>query len=213
MATSMTNALLGLSRTNKRMIALSVDALLCIASTWAAFYLRMEEWILLTGNHWLAVAASVAIAIPLFIRFGLYRAIFRHTGLSAMISVVRACLVYGVIYSIIFTFVSIEGVPRTVGLIQPVLLFLMIAATRVAIHYLLGRNYRKILGVEDGASRVLIYGTGEAGRQLASVMLKSREMTVVGFLDDDPSVQGATLEGLMIHDPRQISAVVQNYEI
>ena len=209
----MTNALLGLSRRNKRLIALSVDALLCVAATWAAFYLRMEEWILLTGNHWFAVLASVVIAVPLFIRFGLYRAIFRHTGFPAMIAVVRACLVYGVLYSLIFTFISIEGVPRTVGLIQPVLLFLMIAATRVAIHYLLGRNYRKILGVEDGAPRVLIYGAGEAGRQLATVMLKSREMTVVGFLDDDPSLQGAALEGLMIYDPRQIGSVVQNYEI
>src|ERR1043165_9605885 len=105
MATSMTNALLGLSRRNKRLIAVSVDALLCIAATWAAFYLRMEQWIMLTGNHWLAVVASLAIAIPLFIRFGLYRAIFRHTGFPAMIAVVRACLVYGVLYSVIFTFI------------------------------------------------------------------------------------------------------------
>jgi FlaA1/EpsC-like NDP-sugar epimerase len=209
----MTNALLGLSRSKKRLIALSVDALLCVAATWAAFYLRMEEWILLTGNHWLAVLASVAIAIPLFIRFGLYRAIFRHTGWPAMIAVVRACLVYGAVYSLIFTFIRIDGVPRTVGLIQPALLFLLVAASRVSIHYLLGRNYRKILGDEDGAPQVLIYGAGEAGRQLASAMLKSRETKVVGFLDDDPSLQGATFEGLMIYDPRKIGAIAKDYDI
>lgn len=209
----MTNALLGLSRTNKRLIAVSVDALLCVMTTWAAFYLRMEQWILLTGNHWIAVLAAVAIAIPLFVRFGLYRAIFRHTGFPAMVAVVRACLVYGVLYSLIFTFISVDGVPRTVGLIQPVLLFLMVAATRFSIHYLLGGNYRRILGVEDGAPQVLIYGAGQAGRQLASAMMKSREMKVVGFLDDDPSLQGAALEGLMIHDPRKISAVVRDYDI
>jgi FlaA1/EpsC-like NDP-sugar epimerase len=206
----MTNALLGLSRTEKRLLAMAVDLLLCIASTWAAFYLRMEEWFLLTGNHWIAVAASVVVAVPLFIRFGLYRAIFRHTGWPAMIAVLRACLIYGAIYSLVFTFVSVPGVPRTVGLIQPVLLFLMVAASRVSVHYLLGGNYRRIIGEENGVSQVCIYGAGEAGRQLAGVLRRSREMRLVGFLDDDPQMHGASVEGVMIYEPQRIVQLVRD---
>jgi len=209
----MTNALLGLSRTKKRLLAVSVDILLCVASTWAAFYLRMEEWILLTGNHWLAVIASVLIALPLFVRFGLYRAIFRHTGWPAMVAIARACLLYGAIYSLIFTFVSVPGVPRTVGLIQPALLFLLVAASRVSLHYLLGGHYRRLIGEEDGAPSVLVYGAGEAGRQLASALKKCRQMKVAAFLDDDPSLQGAAVDGLMIYDPHRISRLVGHYDI
>ena len=109
--------LLGLSRREKRTFALGLDLFICVWTVWAAFYLRLEEWVWLVGNHWLAVLAAPAIAIPIFIRGGLYRAIFRYTGSPAMIAIARACLIYGAIYAMIFTFVSVPGVPRTVGLI------------------------------------------------------------------------------------------------
>ncbi len=208
----MTNRLLSLPRTQKRLLAIAVDVILCVASTWAAFYLRMEEWFVLVGSHWLAALASVLIAIPLFVRFGLYRAIFRHTGWPALIAVVRACFLYGALYSLLFTFISVPGVPRTVGLIQPVLLFLMIGASRISVQYLLGNNYRKIIG-ENGAPKVLIYGAGEAGRQLAAVLRRSREMETAGFLDDDPSLQGAVVEGLMVYNPAEINGLVEEYGI
>jgi len=128
-----------------------------------------------------------------------------------MVAVVRACLIYGVLYSLIFTFGSFPGVPRTVGLIQPVLLFLMVAASRAIAHHLLGGNYRQI--VEGGASRMLIYGAGASGRQLATTLEQSSEVHVVGFLDDDRSLQGATWHGLPIYDPTAISDIVEAHAV
>jgi FlaA1/EpsC-like NDP-sugar epimerase len=194
------------------MFALGLDLFICVWTVWAAFYLRLEEWVWLVGNHWLAVLAAPAIAIPIFIRGGLYRAIFRYTGSPAMIAIARACLIYGAIYAMIFTFVSVPGVPRTVGLIQPALLFLAVAATRAIAHYLLGGNYRQILA-EDRTANVLIYGAGASGRQVAAALAPSRSMKVVGFVDDDRSLQGASVNGLMIHDPNQIIDLVERYSV
>jgi FlaA1/EpsC-like NDP-sugar epimerase len=204
--------LLSLSRYEKRLLALSVDTLLAIWTVWAAIYLRLGEWVWPTGTQWLAVAAAPILAIPIFTRSGLYRAIFRYTGWPAMLAVVRACLIYGAIYALIFTFISVQSIPRTVGIIQPVLLFLSVSASRAMAHYLLGGNYRQTLA--DGGSRnVLIYGAGMAGRQLAAAAAQSRTMKIVGFLDDDKSLQGGSLNGIMIYDPNQIVALVERHAV
>ena len=208
---SLGERLLGMSRRDKRAIALVADVVLCVWTVWAALYLRLEQWIQLVDNHWLAVIAAPAIAVPIFIKGGLYRAIFRYTGWPAMIAVVRACLVYGFVYSLIFTFVGVPGVPRTVGLIQPVLLFLGIATSRALAHYLLGGNYRRIVASEGG-SNVLIYGAGPTGRQLAAAVAQSSSMRVAAFIDDDVSLQGASVNGKMIHRPQDIIPLIERYD-
>jgi FlaA1/EpsC-like NDP-sugar epimerase len=204
--------LLSMSRRDKRLLVFLVDLILCVWTVWAALYLRLEVWVRPVDSHWLAVVAAPLIAIPIFTKGGLYRAIFRYTGWPAMIAVVRACLVYGGIYSLIFTFVGVVGVPRTVGLIQPVLLFLAIATSRAIAHYLLGGNYRRILG-REGGSNVLIYGAGASGRQLSAAVAHNSSMRVVAFIDDDTSLHGASLDGKMIHPPEEILALVERYAI
>jgi FlaA1/EpsC-like NDP-sugar epimerase len=203
--------LLGLSRAKKRALAIATDAVICAWTAWAAHYLRLEEWVWLNGNQWLTVVVSVALAIPIFIRGGLYRMIFRHTGWPAMLAVTRACLVYGALYALIFTFISFPGVPRTVGLIQPILLFLAIGASRALAHYFLGGNYRRIL--DDDAQRVLVYGAGVAGRQLAEAVKFRGGMNVIGFLDDDRSLHGALVMGLPVYDPDQVVQIAARHEI
>ena len=73
-------SLLRLPRTVKRVIALSVDASLCVLTVWFALYLRLGEFVTLTGAPMWAVIAALALALPLFIVFGLYRARFRFSG-------------------------------------------------------------------------------------------------------------------------------------
>jgi len=208
-----TNRLLELRRPYKRVMVLAVDAFLCAWTAWAALYLRLGEWIPIEGPLWLLVGASLALALPIFIKSGLYRAIFRHTGWPAMVAVVRACLIYGVAYSMIFTFVGITGIPRTVGLIQPVLLFLMVAASRALAHHLLGGNYRKLVENEAAPVKMLIYGAGASGRQVAIALSQSVDVEVVGFVDDDRSLHGASWHGLIIYDPALLLEVVERYGV
>lgn len=204
--------ILGYSRPVKRVLVLAVDAALCVLSVWLSFYLRLGEWRPLAGPAYFAAVASVGLALPVFINSGLYRAIFRYSGLPAMVAVARAMSLYGAAFAAIFTLWGIEGVPRTVGLIQPMLLMLMVGASRAAARMWLGGLYHQQLR-KAALPQALIYGAGSAGRQLASAMVNSLEIRVVGFMDDDDRLHGHLLNGLPIHNPADLSEILRISDI
>jgi FlaA1/EpsC-like NDP-sugar epimerase len=148
----------------------------------------------------------------IFITSGLYRAIFRYSGLPAMMAVVRAMLLYAVLFSGIYMFWGVEGVPRRVGLIQPMVLLLLVGASRAAARVWLGGLYHQQL-LKASLPQALIYGAGSAGRQLASAMTNSPEIRVVGFLDDDDRLHGHVLNGLPIHNPADLAEALNGTSI
>lgn len=199
--------ILALPRAAKRLIVLLVDIGLCVLSVWLAYYLRLGVFVSLSGHALWAVAASISFAIPIFIVSGLYRAIFRYSGWSSLSAIARAVGIYAVLYVPVFTAIGITEVPRTVGLIQPILLLLMVGVSRVLARGWLGgqtQHQQKL----SSLPKVLIYGAGTAGRQLASAMTNSHEMRVVGFLDDDGALHGHVLNGLPIYNPADLSELV-----
>jgi FlaA1/EpsC-like NDP-sugar epimerase len=203
---------LALPRVVKRAVALAVDASLAVLAVWAAFYLRLGESIGLSGVLVWPVLVSLCFAIPIFVVSGFYRAIFRYSGFPAMVSVARAMGIYGLLYATIFTVVSVPGVPRTVGLIQPLLMLLFVGASRAFVRIWLGGMY---IGQLKRASlpQVLIYGAGNAGRQLAAAMSNSNEMRMVGYLDDDDRLHGHVLNGLPIHNPASLPDLLGEFPI
>ena len=203
---------LALPRSIKGFVVLLVDAGLCLLSVWLALYLRLGFFVSFSGQTVWAGIASVMLAVPIFVASGLYRAIFRYSGLPAMVSVARAMLLYGVVFSAIFTFWTVEGVPRTVGLIQPLLLLLLVGASRAVARIWLGGMYQQQLR-KAFLPQALIYGAGDAGRQLASAMANSHEIRVVGFLDDDERLHGSFLNGLIIYNPADFVEVLSDVPV
>ena len=198
---------LALSRPFKRGMVLALDVVLCVLAVWLAFYLRLGHYVSLSGPAvWLALV-SVAVALPIFVTSGLYRAIFRYSGMPAMLALARAMLLYGLVFAAVFTFWGVDGVPRTVGLIQPVLLLLLVGASRAAARVWLGGLYHQQLR-KASLPQALLYGAGNAGRQLASAMAHSNEIRVVGFLDDDDRLHGHVLNGLPIHNPANLAEIL-----
>ena len=205
-------ASLGLSRPVKRGLAVAVDTLLCVATVLIAYYLRLGMWIIPHGNQWLPVVASVAAAIPLFVRFGLYRAIFRYSGSAALGTLAVAIAIYALVFATIFTLAGIKDVPRTLGLIQPILLFVAVGSSRALARFWLGGGYGFIREM-NARSRVLIYGAGRAGRQLAAGLANSPEMQVVGFVDDDRSLAGSLMNGKPIHHAGRLLELILSEDI
>ena len=199
-------------RSAKIGVVLSVDASLCVLSVWLAYYLRLGELVTLSDAAIIVVAASIFLALPLFVVSGLYRAIFRYSGWPALLSVARAIAIYGIIYASIFTAIGVAGVPRTVGIIQPILLLLFVGASRALARLWLGNHYQSLLKKEN-RPKVFIYGAGESGQQLARAMSGSQEMQVVGFLDDDERLYGHVLNGQPIYNPADLPSLAETLGI
>ncbi|MDF0696431.1 nucleoside-diphosphate sugar epimerase/dehydratase [Rhizobium sp. MC63] len=200
--------LLAMPRAAKRALALLVDSSFCVLTIWLAYCFRLNEWTVLTGVQWLPVFVSLCMALPIFIVMGMYRAIFRYAGLAAFIAVLKAIAIYGVAFMTIFTALSVPGVPRTVGILQPFLLLIAIGLSRLGIRYWLGDTYQRILH-QNTLAKVLIYGAGNAGRQLAGALTNSAELNVVGYLDDDPRLKGGIMGGLPIYDPSDLPVLAE----
>lgn len=202
----------GLPRFGKRIIVLIVDCLLCVVSVQLAFYLRLGDWQPLVGPQLFATIVAVALSVPVFIALGLYRAIFRYSGVPAITTVARACVIFAIPYVAIFSWVGVAGVPRTIGILVPILLFLFVAGNRTVAYLSLGATYRDRVN-EDALPRAVIYGAGGAGRQLASAILQSRELALVGFIDDDRSMIGSTLNGKPIFSSSEVARLKKRYGV
>ena len=204
--------ILNLPRFAKKIVAIIVDLSLCILCTWLAFYLRLDQFVLIQGVVLTAVIVSVALALPVFWSLGLYRTIFRYSGLSIIFSVSIALLVYGLLYFLIFGIFGVTGIPRSIGVLQPMLLFFAIATSRLLAKYLLGGNYL-FKDKSQFLKKALVYGAGDDGRQLASALANNNELKVVGFLDDDDRLHGQVLQGHQIYPPLKIANLIKSKEV
>ncbi len=202
---------LGLPRPAKRIIVMAGDVGLAVFSVWIAFYLRLGYFQPVFEERYglslvPAMIVAVAVSIPIFVIFGLYRTIFRYSGAPAVLAVSKAIAVYGVIFASVFTLVGVSGVPRTIGLLQPVVLFLLVALSRFVARFWLGGMYIERLR-QGNKPRALIYGAGDAGRELAAALSYSHVTNVVGFLDDDRKLHGSYIRGLPVYNPSDIAEI------
>lgn len=206
-------SLLNLPRSVKRGLVMALDFCTCGFSVWLTFGLRLDQWGYFQGAQWIVFIASIGSAFPLFIAFGLYRAIFRYVGTAAFLSITRVFIIYTGIIFCIFTLFGMSDVPRSIGIIQPILLFIGIGASRYLIRYWLG----SINNVQKGFHRtqpvVLIYGAGSAGRQLASGLANNHEMLVKGFIDDDLQLQGSTINGVSVYPNVGLQDLIHRLDI
>ena len=203
--------ILSLHRYSKRIIAIITDMALCVLCTWIAFILRLEEIILLKDFNFYSALISIVIAIPIFWLFGLYRTIFRHNSLSIIFTILVSSLVYGLLYFLIVGIYSIQNVPRSIGILQPMIFFFAIISSRLGIKYIfsINYNYKKFINKKN----VLIYGAGDAGRQLVIALENSPEFKVVGFLDDDQQLHKRVLLGKTVYSSLKLEKLVQTKDI
>lgn len=201
--------LLALPRVSKQVMAATIDGALCALTVWIAYYLRLGYFISLVGRPSLAVALSVGLALPAFQVVGLYRMAFRRAGSEIFPALALACVVYGLCYVTIIAAYAFDNIPRTIGIIQPILLFLAVGSVRLAVGYVLGGQMQRMIEMRP-EGRMLIYGAGSSGRQLAAAMSTSRESHIIGFLDDDRSLYGTRVNGLKVYPPASLRDLIHS---
>ena len=198
--------LLALPRPIKRLIVIALDVFLAVVSVWAAFYLRIDQIGLPQYQQMYVYLLAPLLAFPIFIRFGLYRAIFRYTGMAALASTAKAVGIYAALFFGALLLFKWEGVPRSVGLIQPLLFLLLVGASRAVARFWLAGWSGKSRHTEG---RLLIYGAGEAGVQTASALGVGQKFVLLGFIDDHKTKIGRSINGVNIMAPGNVADAVE----
>ena len=206
------NNLLNLPRLIKRLIALSLDLFCCLFSVWFSYYLRLGNLIPLSERGLDTLIISIIIALPIFLIFGLYKNIFRYSGLYSLLQVSKAISLYGVLFVTLISIIGVNGIPRTIGVIQPLLLLFLIISWRILLRYLLSNLNNKISEKKDYI-QALVYGSGVAGRQLVKAMQESKEIAIKGFLDDDSKKEGCVIDGKRIYLPKNLNNLITKKNI
>lgn len=212
------NGLLGLPRRYKRLIQVVTDVILVWFALWLAFVVRLglDEMANPVEQHtWLFVAAPV-IAIPLFIRFGMYRAVMRYFGNDALVAIIKAVSLSSLILTLaVYWYSNHQGVvPRSIIFNYWWLSLVMIGGLRLAMRqYFLGDWFAAAQHVpfssrDDGLTKVAIYGAGAAGNQLVAALRMGRVMRPVAFIDDDPSIADHVISGLPVYRPENIQKLI-----
>ena len=206
-------SLLNLPRSAKRALVVSCDILLCGFSVWLAIGLRLDQWGHFQDKQWIAFIVAFGFSLPLFIAFGLYRAVFRYIGSVAFVTIARVFFIYTILFFSVFTLLGVDGVPRSIGVTQPILFFILTGASRYMVRHWLGA----INGIEKSPHRTqsaaLIYGAGSAGRQLASGLSSNKEMLAKGFIDDDQCLWGNTINGVSVYSNDRLQDLIHKLAI
>ena len=201
----MQSRLLGWPRSAKRAVVVGLDVALALAATWIAFTLRLDELNQPTGMQWWVYVLAPVLSVPVFVKFGLYRAIFRYTGQAALMATAQAVAVYGGLLLGILLWQRWPGVPRSVGVLQPLIFLLLVGASRaMARFWLAGLQQSQ----HPSGGRLLIFGAGTAGVQTASALGISRQFVLLGFVDDDATKVGRSINGVPVFSPAQVPELV-----
>lgn len=204
------------SRSVKRLVTLFADFVVTIFALWLAFSLRLGELYQPAQQQlWIFLLAPV-VSIPVFVRFGLYRAIVRYLGLQALWAVVKATVLYALLFAVVVLLSNVEGIPRTVYGINALILLIFAGGTRFIAHWWFS-HHEGDTQVDSGPRRyippVLIYGAGSSGAQLANALYMGSQLKPVAFIDDDPSLHKQQIHGLSVYSLTQLTFIIGKFDV
>ena len=220
--------ILAIPRPAKRSILIAADSVLLIGALWLSFSLRLDNWYWPRGGVnnpiVLLVLFAPVFAVPVFAHFGLYRAIIRYLGMRAVWSIVKAVMVYAALWGLVVFLSGVEGVPRSVVPINAMVAILVVGGSRMFARWLLrkiedsvrlkhARGGTGAYAVGSHQSRVVIFGAGAAGRQLAVGLGQSRECVLLAFVDDSITLQGRDLMGVPIISQEKLQNFVVSHQV
>ncbi len=193
-------------RSLKQVAVILLDVVLALVATWLAFSLRLDTLHWPSGLQWWVYLLTPTLAVPVFVRLGLYRAIFRYTGLDALQTIARAVAIYGFALFVILLSQRWLWVPRSIGVLQPIIFLLLVGGSRALARFWLAGIGRRRVASEG---RLLIYGAGEVGVQTAGAIANAQQFVLVGFVDDDVAKVGRSINGVTVFAPQRIPQLVE----
>jgi UDP-GlcNAc:undecaprenyl-phosphate GlcNAc-1-phosphate transferase len=200
----------------RRIFEVLLDLILILLSYWCAYALKFGAF---SGSSaWRLFLRTLPVLVFVkmagFLVMGVYRGIWRYTGLDNLIVFAKAVALSSVLSVLVVLFAfRFEGFSRTIFIIDALLMFMFLAGSRMAF-----RLFQRVLPVSGSSEdrRVLIYGAGDAGELVLREILNNRALkySPVGFLDDDPAKKGKVIHGLKVYAGNgDLSGVCRQHDV
>ena len=232
----MLSKLSNLSRLSKQLIMVFTDSILLILILWASYSIRLDLFYLPKDDTIRLILAAPIIGITIFSKFGLYKSVVRHIDIRSLWFLFLAVSLYALLWGLFSSFMRTDFIqekgffidifPRSVSIINWLLALIVIVGTRIFGRYLFNdfikfsyfnnrsaKNLENLENLDDSKSRVLIYGAGSAGVQLASALSDSNVLVPVGFIDDNKDLEGNNISGLNVHSVNNVENLINKFKV
>ena len=197
-----------LSRKQKQLLMVSADVILLPLSLWISLSLRLSNlwpihyWL----SNWWAVLLIPLLFIPLFIHYGLYRAVLKYMGYQVIVATVKAVTLASLCFGTLLMFVRDMYFPRSTIIIFWLVSILIIIASRYVM--------KSILYLKEPIKKPIgLYGAGEAGSQVIDILRSSSEYLPVALFDDSPSKWGTVVNSMWVNSSDEMGDVIKKKKI
>ena len=208
------NSLVALPRLAKRLVSSGFDLSMSLICTFLVLKFDAQNTESLFTDQSIIIAILIGtLQIGALWSSGTYQTVARFLSLKSLAKSIYYLLTVDVLVFIAFTVYGLGNISHQVGLGQPALFFCLFFISRICVAVLLSDFNKNTLFNNPKTKIALIYGAGDAGRQLAMALLQSKDTEVIGFLDDDPSMQGAIIQSLKVHPTQSIESLIKKCEV
>ena len=197
--------LIALPRWVKNSIAVTADMVgfgLCVVAA---------LWLMSLGpdlvSHSLVIVSTALISVCLAWWQGMYRSVVRYMGIELFVAGGRTAAGSAVAGAVLMNFFVFGSTPYRWAVAYSAFSFIYICSSRYLARLFLIKRRTK-----EEREKVVIYGAGSAGVQLAISLQRSNEFLPVAMLDDDPKLHGKKVRGLEVHPPSAIENLCRQFD-
>jgi len=190
----------------------ALDIAICAFAVLLAYSLRVGEWRILSGSLISLIFMTAILWLAIAPTLGVYRSVFRFSGTHSIKDLAVSCAIIALILTLFLVILRVpEKVPRTLSVLVPLVMFILLATSRLVLSSLL----RDTLYARrrEGRRQVLIYGAGVAGRELALSINEDPEFQVIGFVDDNPVLKRRRIEGQPIWHSSELGEIFRTCSV
>jgi FlaA1/EpsC-like NDP-sugar epimerase len=199
-----------LNRLPKQLIMILVDSFLILSILISSFSIRLDYWFWPNEQLVLIIFGAPFIAVPVFISFRLYHSVVRYIGSKALWSIVQASTLYSLAWGLLSYMASIEGIPRSVILINWMLTIIVIGGIRLAARWLFtNENFL----TNRKKTNVIIYGAGSSGRQLSHALQLSEKYSHIAYVDDFLYKDKAYINNIPVFEYGKIQSLIKKNNV
>jgi len=204
------NYILNFRKNNKSLIVLVNDIILYTFSLWLSFVVRLEEVYIPSFTHIKIFTIFLILFVIISFITGLYRELFRYIRANSILLILKSIAVYAVLTGFIIIFIGINGVPRSIAILHPIFLLLLITLSRVVAVEIISITLSEY---NKDRKNILIYGAGNTGNRFISSLDKSSIFNVKGFIDDNKELDNQHLNSYLIQHSSKLGKIIEKENI